>query len=213
MGLGERPTNRITTRERPTNRITTRERPTNIITTWERPTNRITTRDDDGWTYSECMKYACSYPDMSAKVHAHMLAPAAHASTYYDPYLFKAHAHAFTHRVRMIAMCVYDCSHCGKPKRERKSKKRTRTFKGQPVDEKGPPRLPLKDAEHPTIWAIAITARLSNSTRRPSHFLVWPISPVLCSKNTECSSQLGQEKAVLARIVEDCVRRPATGRR
>ena len=115
MGLGERQTNRITTRERPTNRITTRER----------PTNRITTRDDDGWTYSECMKYACSYPDMSAKVHAHMLAPAAHASTYYDPYLFKAHAHAFTHRVRMIAMCVYDCSHCGKPKRERKSKKRT----------------------------------------------------------------------------------------
>ena len=49
------------------------------------------------------MKYACSYPDMSAKVHAHMLAPAAHASTYYDPYLFKACVNMYTHMHSHIA--------------------------------------------------------------------------------------------------------------
>ncbi len=59
--------------------------------------------NDDGWTYSECMKYACSYPDMSAKVHAHMLAPAAHASTYYDPCLFKACVNTYMHMHSHIA--------------------------------------------------------------------------------------------------------------
>ena len=53
--------------------------------------------------HSECMKYACSYPDMSAKVHAHMLARAAHASTYYDPYLFKACVNMYTHMHSHIA--------------------------------------------------------------------------------------------------------------